>query len=506
MRATLDAVRRPPDAGLMARFMSWVDHRLNPFFVKDIRSWLRSKKFLAIFFVALASCMVVTIMIIVDGESGRTLFSVLVTGLAMVLVGVVPYLMQDKFADELASGSTELAMISRMTPGRMVRGKILSGLVANLLFFSALGPSVLIAYMLGGVHPFIMAYILMSVSALSALSMILAIVVVTIVGRRPVKVLSLALFGVGFGAAAMMAGISEESNTHRMFASDEFWYVNLLLGGEALLGGLFLYSVSVSRLSFASANRDLLPRLTLSIWTLLHLLIGFGAVLIREHVFQETGDADDISEIAIVLATLAFTAGFFLLNGTAEGLSRRLLKTGHSRMSAWFLLPGQGRLYFYVMVHFGVLTIAAMYYFFNVRHGRNGITFVAFVFAAYYLISGTYLGYRLVDRYIFKQQHPPVTMSMAIIAAIWMVWGTLLSAIFGRDAELLLVSSPASAFYWVAEEKQAHVLATIVALTSPCWATASILWIRAFIRRNNTPQPDGQPVETTPDSTSGGDD
>lgn len=458
---------------------SSVDRHLNPFFVKDVRSWLRSRKFLILFFTALGICQVVTVMIIADGKEGRNLFSVLVAGLAMVLVGVVPYLMQDKFADELASGSTELALISRMTPGRMVRGKILSGLTANLLFFSAVGPSVLIAYMLGGIHPYAMVYILLAVIALSTLSMILAIVLVTIMGRKPVKVISLALFGAGFGAAGMMLALSEGSVASRIFAEDGFWIANGIIGGEALFGGLFLYSVAVSRLSFSSANRDLLPRATLSLWTLLHLVAGFATIWVREHLFHLTSDADDIAEIALVLATLVFTLGFFLIANTPDRLSRRLSKQlPKSGLVRAFLLPGPGRLYPFVMIHFAALTVYSILYHLFVHHGRDGVTFPGFVFVGYYLLCGCYLLYRLLNRFVLKRGPAPATLALSIIAAVWLGWGVLLAAIFEKDAGVLLLLSPASAFYYIVEEKNLGGLIAVIAVASPCWIAATWMWIR----------------------------
>ncbi len=471
------AHRTPSRTGLAQGLSPFVDRHLNPFFVKDVRSWLRSKKFLIVFFTALGICQVVTVMIIADGDEGRVLFNTLVGGLAMVLVGVVPYLMQDKFADELASGSTELALISRMTPGRMVRGKILSGLTANLLFFSAVGPSVLIAYMLGGIHPYVMVYVLLAVLALSTFSMILAIVIVTIMGRKPVKVISLALFGAGFGAAVMMVALGEGSVSSRVFANDGFWIANAVVGAEALFGGLFLYSVAVSRLSFASANRDFLPRITLSLWTLLHLVVGFGTVWVRKHVFLVTKDADDIAEISLVLATVVFTVGFLLIAGTTDRLSRRLAKQlPKSRMVRSFLLPGPGRLYPFVMLHFAALTAYAVVYFIFVPHGRDGIYFPGFVLVGYYLISGCYLFYRLLNRFVFKKRPAPATMTMAIIAAVWLGWGVLLAAIFQRDAGFVLMLSPASAFYFLIEEKSGGGFISVFAASSPCWIGATWLW------------------------------
>ena len=128
-----------PRPGLLA----WVDQRLNAILVKDVRAWLRSKKFLIVFFIAMVLIQVITFVMtaIPRPETGSILFLILTSGLSFFLVGILPFLMHDRFTDELSSGSTELALISRMTPGMLVRGKIMSGLAASLLFFAAAGPS-----------------------------------------------------------------------------------------------------------------------------------------------------------------------------------------------------------------------------------------------------------------------------------------------------------------------------------------------------------------------------
>ncbi len=472
--------------GRRARLAEWADGRLNPFFVKDVRAWLRSRKFLIIFFSALSVCQVVTIMVIARGEKGSNLFSALVAGLAMVLVGVVPYLMQDKFADELASGSTELALISRMTPGRMVRGKIASGLVANLLFFSAVGPSLLIAYMLGGVHPFTMIYSIVAVLALSTFSMVLAILMVSIMGRKPVKVFSLGLFAAGLAAAVMMIALSEMASRNRLFEQDEFWVVNLFIAGHALLGGLFFHNVAASRLSFASANRDLRPRLTLSIWTLLSLLIAWGATFADAYLGSWVKDADDIAEVSIVLATLIFTIGFFFITGTPAELSRRLVKHSPANLlTRTLLLPGPGRLFAYVLVHFTLIFGTAVLYWRSASHRYDIVSFPAFVFAGYYLITGCYLVYRLINRLFFRRRPASASRAMLVIAVVWVAWGIFLAALFGRSAGPVLLLSPSSAFYYVVEASRSdepiHLFWMIVG-TAPCWAWATISWLQRLSR------------------------
>ncbi|MBW2260663.1 MAG: hypothetical protein JRG91_01720, partial [Deltaproteobacteria bacterium] len=179
--------------------LEWVDQRLNAILVKDVRAWLRSKKFLIVFFIAMVLIQVITFVstVIPRSDSGSTLFMILTSGLAFFLVGVLPFLMHDRFTDELSSGSTELALISCMTPGMLVRGKIMSGLAASLLFFAAAGPSLTIAYMLGGVDLIMLFYTIGLLLFSSVISMVMAILMVSITGKRKLKFLGLLPIGAG---------------------------------------------------------------------------------------------------------------------------------------------------------------------------------------------------------------------------------------------------------------------------------------------------------------------
>ncbi len=230
--------------------LEWADQKLNAILVKDVRAWLRSKKFLIVFFVAMVLIQVITFVmtVIPRVDSGSTLFAILTSGLAFFLVGVLPFLMHDRFTDELSSGSTELALISRMTPGMLVRGKIMSGLAASLLFFAAAGPSLTIAYMLGGVDLIMLFYTIGLLLFSSVISMIMAILIVSITGKRRLKFLGLLPIAAGVAMVGVVVAMTEIVQKEDSLLDVEFWLLNIVFAGYIALFALFFYTVAVSRL------------------------------------------------------------------------------------------------------------------------------------------------------------------------------------------------------------------------------------------------------------------
>jgi len=131
--------------GTFGSLMARIDERLNPILVKDLRSWMRSRRFLVIFFVVLALGQLaiwITVLVVDEDTSvGRQFFVVLLSGVGMVMVGGIPWMTQDSFIRELKNHATELALIARLSPADLVRGKVSSGLAASLLCLAAVSPA-----------------------------------------------------------------------------------------------------------------------------------------------------------------------------------------------------------------------------------------------------------------------------------------------------------------------------------------------------------------------------
>ncbi len=481
------------------RLTKKLDRALNPFLVKDMRGWLRSKRFLIVFFAALGLTQMVTLAGIIDATDGKDIFAVLVAGLAFILVGLVPFFLQDKFARELSSGSTELALVSRVTASQMIRGKIMSGLAANLLFFSAVGPSLVIAYMLGGVDPFLLLYALLATLAMSAFAMVLGILMVSILGRTQVKVLSLALIGAGLGAAALLFAICEIDDLSRNLMDKEFLTVNGIIAVEAILGGLFFFNVARSRVDRGTVNPDMGQRLTLSLWALGSLLAGIGTSIVADLAFGSSKDDRAMFwALGLIFSVAAFTLGFFFIANTSARISGRLLdKLPKNPIARALLLPGEGRLMLFVLVHFLIFGVAAA---FNVNDDKDMVGGMAWTSAAYYLICSCYLAYRIVKKLFFKGRNIRAGLTMFVAAIIWSAVGAFMLIVLDHD-NVLLVASPISAFIYSVDEVEQY--GKMLLLTSPWCLTATFMWLTGGLaahrdlqtRRFEKAKPEPEPAD-----------
>ncbi len=348
-----------------ARLYDWIDYHLNPVLLKDIRGWLRSKVFLIVFFLGLAAATATTVICAlvasIEVNIGSQLFAFLVSGLGFFMGGGVPYLMQEKLAEELENHSTELAFISRLTPAQFVRGKILSGLSVSMLFLAAASPGLTVAYMLGGVGVDVMAYCLVSLVVLSVTSMMLGILFVSMRGKKRLRLISLGLFAAGVGISSLEAVFAMEGSRGRLFREDEFIIFNAVILIHLIPALYFLYTVAVCRLSFTTDNREAKPRIALSVFTLVsYLCIFFAPCLVSLFDVSLSHGVMIISGPAAIVAISFFIVGFLLIADTEETLSMRL-KAGWPRsfIKRMLLYPGRGRLYAYLCFHLFLFVGAA---------------------------------------------------------------------------------------------------------------------------------------------------
>ncbi|MCP4214724.1 MAG: hypothetical protein GY765_08700 [bacterium] len=328
---------------------NWLDFHLNPVLVKDIRSWLRSKKFMMVFFFALTAIQVFTFHHTLTasrtGNHGETLFTILSCGLAFILTGVLPYLMQDRLAEELASRSTELSLISRLTPGQLVRGKIMGGMAVSMLFFSVAAPSFAVSYMLGGIGLDVVVYALCVLLFLSAATMVPAILVPALVGwKRRIRILSVLFLGTGIGGTLTMAYIIEMNRKGRLFKAD-FFTTSMLVGAVILLMMVFFYTSAIGRLSFEADNRDTKPRLVLTAIVVLNFLV----FSLQGAIWPHAGKGTALTALAVSLYVFLF--GVMFLIDTPKRLSDRLKNSWKRGGWRHLYYPGRGRLFLYIIAH-----------------------------------------------------------------------------------------------------------------------------------------------------------
>ncbi|MCP4155709.1 MAG: hypothetical protein GY757_48740 [bacterium] len=429
---------------LMERF----DSMLNPVLVKDIRSWLRSKKFMAVFFLALGITQLVTFQYIIMAttatDTGRPLYTMLLSGLALILAGILPYLMQERFSEELSSRSIELSLITAITPGQLVRGKILSGLAASLLFFSAVAPSLTIAYMLGGIAPGLVLYSMALLLFFTVAAMVLSILLVSMVGKKKrTRILSMIFLPSGFGSMSLLIALLTSGNSRYLFRDNEFWLFNILAGLITVSLLFFFYFLATARLSFQADNRDTKPRLALSV-TVFTVFFLFVATPFIISWLKSSGSFSNTVLPAICVSSVIFLFGImFLLNTPARVSQRILSKWPRSIIWSTIYYPGPGRLYAFILFHILFFCIAACFaeignrnesFFFTISKPDTAIYESLLIASALFaLLGGSILCHHLLNKKRAKKL--PCGKTVVAIMFLWTLLGVFILSI--TNAQLL---------------------------------------------------------------------
>lgn len=424
-----------------SRLVDFLDHHMNPVLVKDIRAWLHSKKFLFVFFICLLLIMGTTFVFTITPETGggEPLFIILAAGLGFVLVGILPFLMHDRFTEELASGSTELALISRMTPGQLVRGKIMSGVAASLLFFSAATPSFTIAYMIGGVNLLALIYSMLLLIFLSVIAMIAAILLVAITGKRKLKILGVLLILGGFQSTGMLVGLAALFREESIGLSLEFLFANVVGLAYVSLFAIFFYTVAVSRLSFEADNRDARPRMALSALGILPVIVTAAFLVLADIFGSGVKDADEVMAVVVALSLGMFLFCLLFVLSTPDRISGRI-RSRASRIPPIRLLlyPGQGRLYAFILLHLGFFAAASLL----PAYWRFDEEVTATLFAAAALVSPAMLGVCTLLHFgftripWFRVRKVPRGLVTGLILFLWaLAFAPLAAVVEGADIE-----------------------------------------------------------------------
>ena len=129
--------------------------RLNPILVREVQQALNGRAFLILIWIALLGIVIVAITHAGDGEGGRFTGRNAFTMALMILVPliglIVPFIAFLSMRQEVSSGTVEHLMLSRLTPGSVVRGKLAAAVVQIVLVISLFAPLIALTWLLRGV-------------------------------------------------------------------------------------------------------------------------------------------------------------------------------------------------------------------------------------------------------------------------------------------------------------------------------------------------------------------
>lgn len=463
----------------------WLDNHINPILVKDVRATLRSKRFMIVFFTALGLVLFITSLYTLQAFPGSLmgikLFEILMLGMTFTLTGVLPYLVQDRFAEELSSRSMELVLISNITPKQLVRGKILGGICASLLFYSIAGPSFMIAYMLGGIPLDLIIYCTAMLLFLSSAIMALAVLLASMTGKKKKSwALSVIFIGCGYVTTSFMGMILTSFIYGNWFSRDN-WTFSFVLGGLVTMLLVFFYITATSRLSFEADNRDTRPRAALCILAFGSFLVAVAIPFIEVLISPASGIRNFIP-LGTFTGMVFFVFGAMFLLNTPENLSIRVKNDWpRGRVRSTLFYPGTGRLYAFFVFHLcfftGVSLLATVGKTGNVFiHGRDTAVVAALtpVICGFALLFGGLMAHRILCRRKLKRL--PRARVVVLVVIAWIVLGIMVAVLVDGDVfpGIIHVFFPMNALFYILDSSRDAIerFATMITLMSPLFVTA----------------------------------
>ena len=273
--------------------LGFLDDRVNPIVVKELRQAVKSWFIVGLLLLLLAVLTLILLLWVMSGtdlgstssDQGRRLFLVFQgTLLAVTLLGL-PVYTGVRLAAERASATSDLLYVTTIKPRSIVWGKLAAGVAVTLLVFAACAPFMIVTYLLRGIDPPTILFVL----GLDFLLVLSGLVLAIFVGALPVGIGMKVFLGlIAVGTLVWAYGITTG-------------FVAFELVGSGVISGLW--------------DPDFLVGLivTLAVW-------GAGLLLLLLLVVAMIApDAADRARPLRTFVTLAWAAGGALATAVAWG-------------------------------------------------------------------------------------------------------------------------------------------------------------------------------------------
>jgi len=412
---------------------------VNPMLVKDLRQAARSWTVIGAVLLLMLIFFGFSVAFLLNGEFssrshnylGPELFGVVTSVLMFITFVFIPLYLGVRGMLERASINADLLYITTMTPGAIMRGKLISGIYLILLFYSTAVPFMVFSYLLRGID---LPTIAFTISLMFLVNVILIQAAITLsVAPLHIVLKLLAALALGgplvFLAMAFVFGASAGGFTARLFNflswSEMLPIIATILGNCLLLIG-FLFSAGVAFVSPSYANRSSQFRISFTIvWAI------FLAEILLWCWYENTGE---FLFAAVFGITAALAIGIVLSGCGRDDLSRRVRKSipadpvgrfcsyflFNGTLSALFWLCGLWVLTAAIVVGFVEICssstqaadVADSYFVRNLSYNLGIGTSVILYTLAYTLLS------IFVHRTFFKKRHPQSTLVVFICATV----------------------------------------------------------------------------------------
>ena len=256
----------------------WLDDRINPIVVKELRQAVKSRFIVGVLLLMLAILVATLLLFVMNSRNlglassgeGRDLFLIFQATLLGLTMLCVPVYLGARLTAERSSATSDLLYVTTLRPSSIIWGKLVAGMAVTGLVFAVCVPFMVVTYLLRGIDPptvlFILALDAMLVLSASTLAIFLGALPV----GWPVKILlGLIATAAGFSAFAGITGSLvwelSRSGIGSAMATSDFWW-GVLGVGSLWLGVIALvFFLTVAMIAPATSNRAFPVRLYLTV-------------------------------------------------------------------------------------------------------------------------------------------------------------------------------------------------------------------------------------------------
>ena len=344
---------------------------LNPILIKETRQSLKSRQFVATFFLMLVASWLISVFgVVMEGagaeyrEIGGKFFYGYYIVLAVAVFLVVPFSAFRSLLSERDLHTWEVLSITTLKPREIVWGKLSSAVLQIFIYYSAITPFMAFAKLLKGID---VATIALVLTASLVWSMVLSLVALTIgtfgsQRNRQVFLTLVVLIGLLLGLFIALQFVSFRMSLAFAVDSLEFWSTTAVIA--TFLGAycVLLLQIAIGQLTFDADNRTTGVRLAAAAIFWLALGWAFAGTTYHSWFGMASFSPTEMNVFLRVLATLAAlhwaVVGLFSVTENDQ-LSRRVRRNlprfALLRLLLAPLLPGGARGSVYVLGHLAVL-------------------------------------------------------------------------------------------------------------------------------------------------------
>lgn len=443
MENTVDIEEKQTPWGRLVDYLDW---KINPVLLRDLRLYTRGRLLLTSYFIILAGLVCLGVIYALfasyEEENGRSLIAILTTVLSLATGALVPNLVYERFRAELSNRATELALMSPLSPARLVRGKLVGAWCVSLILVSLSMPIFATAYLLGGVNLFAIVGCVGGVMVSAAIMPTAQLFLAT---QRKGRLLSRGFAGIMFVLQVILMSSYSAFLYHYFTRSREFDEVGGVMLAAMIVAGVliaqFLYFVTVSRLRGESENRDAAPRVSLAVAAYLGGAIAVGLIcwLDRRARYGSGIDMEEVLVIVACVVAATFCLGFLIITHSSPAPARNIRELYRDKpLRGAFLQPGVKSLCAYFLVSAAVILGFGLVGVYASEANSERLRAACFAMAPFMAIAyGLVVYYHVVLRFAKDMHNPnllPVTIVVANVAiGLVAVFVLVIASITGSD-------------------------------------------------------------------------